>query len=102
MTNDYFFPPCIWVSIEAEPPPWTSRAAAMASSAIGYSNPPEFMKKPDFQCTAMIAVSITQEMKKAPIRVYSPIITIAPPTNSDRAAAPIHSHDGRISWYGAG
>jgi len=48
----------------------------------------------------MIAVSIVQAMKNAPIRVRNPSATRIPPTSSDTAAAPSQNHVGRMKLNG--
>src|SRR2546421_7301656 len=64
----------------------------------GNSMPPGLKKLP--QCLPTIAVTITQAIKNAPTRVKNPKSIRTPPTNSERAAAPSHSHAGRMKLNG--
>jgi hypothetical protein len=88
-------------SIDAMPPPEIKSARHIASNDSGYSNP-FGMKKPSFQWTPMIALSMTQAIRKAPTRVSNPSSSSAPPINSANAAAAIHNHAGRMKENGAG
>ena len=85
-------------SIEAAPPPEISKASEIARSARGYSIP--LLPKKLGQWTPMTAVSMTQAIKNAPNRVSSPKNSSTPPMSSESAAAPSHSHEGRMNENG--
>lgn len=88
-------------SIDAAPPPDIKSATHTASNVTGNAEPCG-TRKPTFQVTPVIAVSMTQKIKKAPTRVRNPKSSNAPPINSAKAAAPIHSQAGRMKGNGAG
>jgi hypothetical protein len=85
-------------STDACPPPAINSASALPTHASGSSIP--VGPKNAGQCTPMIAVSITQVIRKAPTRVSNPSNTRMPPTNSASAAAPNHNQVGRMNGNG--
>src|SRR6266508_3339257 len=87
-------------SIEAMPPPEIKSARHIANNARGYSYPPLLAKKPDGQWIPIIAVSITQTIRKAPTRVSRPSKINMPPRSSENAAAPSHNQAGRMNGNG--
>lgn len=80
------------------PPPEIRSARDIANKDIGYSSPPGAKKCP--QCGPAIATAIVQASRNAPTLVRNPSSTSAPPINSDKAAAPIHNHPGRMKGNG--
>lgn len=88
------------MSTEAIPPPAIKSPRAMPSSDRGYSSP-LLLAKNLGQCTPKMAVAMTHAMKKAAGLVKKPRMTRHPPISSEKAAAPSHSHDGRMNPKGA-
>lgn len=90
--------PLIMRSTDACPPPMISNARAIPSIATASSLPAG--GKNAGHRTA-IAVTITHTIRNAPTLVKNPSSTRMPPISSASAAAPSHSHAGRMNGNGA-
>ena len=85
-------------STEACPPPAIKSASALPRQASASCIPAGPKKAGQ---SSLIAVTITQVIRKAPTRVNNPSSTRTPPTNSATAAAANHNQVGRMNGNGA-